>query len=141
MIRVSRMTSAKLSPPSHSLLKRTSVCSGTRIWRACSTYVSAFASISSSERIGRSRRAARRIADPGRVVADDEDADVPFVLEGAHALERDAASDVDVGRGDVDAELDAERSAERELRLERTGGQNVHGVPRELGDAHVARPA
>ena len=54
MIRVSRMTSAKLSVASHSLLRRTSVRSGIRIWSACSRYVSALRSISSSERIGRS---------------------------------------------------------------------------------------
>ena len=52
------------------------------------------------------------------------------VLEGAHALERDRAADVDVGRGDVDPELDAQRPPERELRLEPALGQDVDGVPR-----------
>ena len=63
-------------------------------------------------------RAARRVADPGRVVADDQDADVPRVLERAHPLQRDRSADVDVGRGDVDAELHPQRPPERELLLE-----------------------
>ena len=57
-------------------------------------------------------RAARRVADPRRVVADDEDADVPGPLERGHALERDRVTDVDVGRGDVDPELHPQRPAE-----------------------------
>ena len=64
-----------------------------------------------------------------------------LVLEGAHPLERNAAADVDVGRRDVDPELDTERSAEGELRLERTGRQDMDGVARELGDAHEAMRA
>ena len=59
-----------------------------------------------------------------------------LVLERAHALERDAATDVDVRRGDVDPELHAERTTERELRLEGTGREDVDGVSRELRDAH-----
>ena len=51
--------------------------------------------------------APRGIADPGRVVADDEDADVPCILESPHPLKGDRPADVDVGRGDVDPELDA----------------------------------
>ena len=57
------------------------------------------------------------------------------VLEGAHPLERDRAPDVDVGRGDVDPELDPERPAERELRLEPARGKDVDRVPDEVGDA------
>ena len=37
-----------------------------------------------------------RVADPRRVVADDEHAGVTLVLEGAHALQRDSPADVDV---------------------------------------------
>ena len=58
------------------------------------------------------------------------------VLEGAHALERIAAADVDVGRGDVDPELDPQRTAELQLRLEPALGQDVDGVPRQVGDRH-----
>ena len=64
-----------------------------------------------------------------------------LVLERAHLLQRDAPTDVDVGRGDVDAELHTKRATEREFRLERAGGQHVDGVSRELGDAHRATPA
>ena len=48
-------------------------------------------------------RASRRIADPGRVVADDQDAEVPLALERGHALQRDPVPERHVGRGDVDA--------------------------------------
>ena len=81
-------------------------------------------------------RTARGIADSRRVVADDQDACVPLVLEGAHALQRDRPADVDVRRGDVDPELDAQRLAVRELPLELPGGQDVDGVTSQLGDAH-----
>ena len=37
----------------------------------------------------------------------------------------------------VDAELDAQRTPERELRLERALGEDVHRIPRELGQAHA----
>ena len=76
----------------------------------------AFASISSSS-IGRSA-AARRIADPRRVVADDQHACVPLALKGAHPLERDAVAERDVRRRDVDPELHAQRPPERELALQ-----------------------
>jgi hypothetical protein len=77
-------------------------------------------------------RAAGRVADPGRVVADDQDADVPLVLEGPHPLQRDRAADVDVGRGDVDAELHPQRPAELQLRLEPALWQHVDGVSCQL---------
>ena len=83
------------------------------------------------------RRAPRRVADPGRVVADDQDADVAVVLEGAHALKRDGAPDVDVRRRHVDSELDAQRPAELQLVLERAAGQHVDRVPRQIRDRHL----
>ncbi len=79
-------------------------------------------------------RAARRVADARRVVADDEDGRVALVLEGAHSLKRDAATDVDVGRRDVDPELDAQRTPERELLLELSLREDVDGVPGQLCD-------
>ena len=77
----------------------------------------------------------------GRVVADDEHARVALVLERTHALQRDPTTDVDVRRRDVDTELDAKGAPEGELLLECSGRQDVHGVPRELGQAHRATPA
>ena len=59
---------------------------------------------------------------------------MPLVLEGAHALERDRAADVDVRRGDVDAELHAQRPAERQLLLELARRQHVDGVAGQLGE-------
>ena len=59
-----------------------------------------------------------------------------LVLEGAHPLQREPAPDVDVGRGDVDPELDAERPSERQLLLELACRQHVDGVARELDDSH-----
>ena len=62
---------------------------------------------------------------------------MPGVLERAHALEGDPPADVDVGRGDVDAELDPERPAERELLLETAFGEEVDAVPRQPRDEVV----
>jgi hypothetical protein len=82
-------------------------------------------------------RSARRIADPRRVVADDQDTGVTLVLEGAHPLERDRAADVDVGRSDVDAELHPQRPAQRQLLLELPFREHVDGVPGQLGQPHT----
>ena len=57
---------------------------------------------------------------------------MPRVLECAHALERDRAADVDVGRRDVDPELHPQRPAELELLLEAARGQNVDRVAGEI---------
>jgi hypothetical protein len=59
-----------------------------------------------------------------------------LVLERTHPLQRDPAPHVDVRRGDVDTELDAERSTERELLLENPFGEHVDGVAGELLNAH-----
>ena len=58
---------------------------------------------------------------------------MPLVLEGAHPLQRDRAADVDVGRRHVDPELDAQRPAELQLRLEPALRQHVDGVAGEVG--------
>jgi hypothetical protein len=58
---------------------------------------------------------------------------VPCVLEGAHALEGDRPPDVDVGRGDVDAELHPQRPAERQLALEAALRQHMNRVPGQVG--------
>ncbi len=75
------------------------------------------------------RRAARRVADPGGEVPDDEHRDVAEVLELAQLAQHDREPEVDVRRGRVDAQLHPERPA-------RTGAW-----PRSsgLGDA-VHRP-
>ena len=83
-------------------------------------------------------RAARRIADACRVVADDEHADVSLALEGGHSLQRNAVAEGDVGCRHIDAELHAQRAAECELRLETAFRQHVHGVLRELRKTHRA---
>ena len=59
-----------------------------------------------------------------------------LVLERAHALERDPVPDVDVRRGDVDPELDPQRTVERELALEPAFREDVDGVAGEIGDRH-----
>jgi len=50
---------------------------------------------------------------------------VALVLEPAHELERDRAADVDVGRGDVDPELHAQRPAELQLSFQAALRQDV----------------
>ena len=75
---------------SHSLLKRTSVRSGSMIVDAARSSAARCASISSGSMHRPLGLAPRRVADPRRVVADDQNADVPLVLEGAHAVQRDA---------------------------------------------------
>ena len=75
------------------------------------------------------RGAARRVADAGGEVADDQDDGVAGVLELAQLLQHDRVAEVDVGRGGVDAR--ASRAAGRPLRelpLERALGQRVDGV-------------
>ena len=68
--------------------------------------------------------AARRVADAGGPVADDEHRQVAGVLELAQLAEHDGVPQVDVGRRRVDAELDPQRAAQRELgRRARPGGQ------------------
>ncbi len=80
-----------------------------------------------------------RVADACRVVADDENTDVPRVLERAHPLQGNAAAEMDVGRRHVDAELDAQRPPERELAFELAFRQHVNCVPRQLCDVGHGR--
>ena len=69
------------------------------------------------------RGAAARIADAGRVVADDQHDLVAEVLELPELLEHDRVAEMDVRRGRVDPELDPERALLRELALERPSGR------------------
>jgi hypothetical protein len=78
-------------------------------------------------------RAPGRISDSRRVVADDEDALMAGALERGHPLERNRMPYVDIGRRDVDAELDAERPPARKLPLELPLGEHVHRVACEAG--------
>ena len=55
--------------------------------------------------------AARRVADERREVADDEHDRVAEVLELPQLAQRHRVAEVQVGRGRVDAELDAQRCA------------------------------
>ena len=65
--------------------------------------------------LARQRRArgvaARRVADHRGEVADQEDHRVPQVLQLAHLVQHHGVADVDVGRGRVQAQLDAQRHA------------------------------
>ena len=84
------------------------------------------------------RGAPRRVADAGRPVADDEHRQVAGVLELAQLAEHDRVAQVDVGRGRVDPELDAQRAAERQLALELAGREHVDRAGRKaLGVAHA----
>jgi hypothetical protein len=83
------------------------------------------------------RRTATRIADPGRVVADDQDRDVAGGLELPQLLEHDHVAEVDVGGGRVDAELDAQRPARGEALLEHPGGQHVDRAEGQLGTRYA----
>jgi hypothetical protein len=76
-------------------------------------------------------RAPARIADPGGVVADDQHDSVAEVLKLAQLLQDDRVTNVDIGRGRVHAELDAQRPAERQLALEPPLRQAIDGVARE----------
>jgi hypothetical protein len=77
--------------------------------------------------LARERRARRvaagRIADQRREIADQEDHRVPEVLQLAHLVQHDRVADVDVGRGRVEPELDAQRLA---------GGRAARELLREL---------
>ena len=61
---------------------------------------------------------------------------MPLVLERAHALKRNRAANVDVRRGDVDAQLDPQRPPQRELPFQLSRGQHVDGVTSQLRDPH-----
>ena len=62
----------------------------------------------------------------------------PSSWKRAHPLERNRPADVDVRRGDVDAELHPQRPAQGELRLEASLRQDVDGVPDEVWQGHGA---
>ena len=73
-------------------------------------------------------RAPRGVADAGGPVADDQHRQVPGVLELAQLAQHDRVAEVDVRRRRVDAELHAQRPAERELLREGVGRQAVDGA-------------
>ena len=72
-----------------------------------------------------------RIPDAGGVVAHDEDHDVAAILELPQLLQDDRVTEVDVRSGGVQTELDAQRTAPRELALQLAGREAVDGVARE----------
>ena len=91
-VRVRRTTSANVSCESHSPFRRRVEDQERLVEVALGVLVDLL--------VGEDRPlggASRRVADPRRVVADDENAGVPLVLECAHPLQRDSATDVDVG--------------------------------------------
>ena len=121
-VRISANRSA-IDMSSHSPLNRTLERSGSSTVSACSLNVRALASISAPDQHRAGARAAAGIADPGRVVADDQHDRVAEVLELAQLLEHDREAEVDVRRGRVDPELDPQRPAERQLRSSSPSGR------------------
>ena len=87
--RTSRKSSS-LDIASHSLLRRTSVRSAIEHLERLLRKVRALASICSSGQHRALRRAPAGVADPRRVVADDQDDQVARVLEGAKLVEHHA---------------------------------------------------
>ena len=83
------------------------------------------------------RRAPARVADARGVVADDQHDAVAEVLELAQLLQHDRVAEVDVGRGRVDPELDAQLApvarGGRQLGLQAALGQALDGVARQVG--------
>ena len=105
---------------SHSELRRTSSRSSVR--RTLRRLVHVRARVRVDLLAGEHRpggRAPARVAHARGVVADDQDDGVAEVLELAQLLQHDGVAEVQVGRGRVQAELDAQRAALGEALLER----------------------
>ena len=118
---------------SHSLLNRTSVASRSSTLKAWSWKVFALASISSARQHRPAAVAAAGVADPGRVVADDQHHRVPGLLELRELAQDDHVAEVDVGSRRVDAQLHAQRPPAAELLRQRSLGQHVLGSVRQIG--------
>ena len=82
------------------------------------------------------RRPSGGVADPRRVVTDDQDARMALVLKRTHPLQRNRPADVDVRRGDVDPQLHPQGPAELQLLLQAACREHVDRVRRQLVDAH-----
>ena len=95
---------------------------------ACSKKVCAFASTSSLREPGPGDRLARRVADHRGEVADDQHRDVAEVLEQPQPAQHHGEAEVEVGGGRVDAELDPQRAAGRELLAQLVVGDDVDGA-------------
>ena len=98
----------------------------------------ALASISSRGEHRAQARAARRVADARRVVADDQHHPVAGVLELAQLAQHDRVAEVDVRRRRVDAQLDPQRPAllrapPPACAASAPCGQAVDGVARQPG--------
>ena len=72
--------------------------------------------------------AAGGIADGGGEVADEQHGLVAEQLELAELLQRDGVAEVDVRRGGIDAELDAQRAAEAEFFEQFLFGEDLGGA-------------
>ena len=72
-------------------------------------------------------RSARRVADLGGEVADDQHRDVAEVLELAQLAEHDREAEVNVGGGGIDAELHPQGRASFELAAELGLADEVDG--------------
>ena len=82
-------------------------------------------------------RAPGGVADHAREVADHEHHAVPEVLEVLHLPDQNGVAEVQVGRRRVEADLDRERAALRELGLERLRRDDVHRPAREPGEGFL----
>ncbi len=71
------------------------------------------------------RRLARRVADHGGEVAEDQHRDVAEVLEQPQPPEHDREAEVEVGGGRVDAELDPQRPLGGQLLAQLVRGDDV----------------
>ena len=85
------------------------------------------------------RVAAARVADPRRVVADDQHHRVAGVLKGAQLGQHHAVPEVDVRAGRVDAQLQPQRTARGELLGEPPFGQRVDRAAQQLLGRLAAR--
>jgi hypothetical protein len=79
------------------------------------------------------RRAAGWVANGGGEVADEKDRLVAEELKLAELLKRDRVAEVDVWRGGIDSEFDAERAAKAEFFQEFFFGKDLGGAGGELG--------
>ena len=70
---------------------------------------------------------------PGEV-ADHEDDAVAEILEVLHLADQHGVAEVQIGRRGVEADLDHQPPAERELGFQRLGGHDVDGPARQAGE-------
>ncbi len=88
--------------------------------------------------------AAARVADHGRVIADDEDGLVAEILELPELSQNDGVAEMQIRAGRIGPELDAQGPAERELLFQLGGADDLRRALGELREGlsridHVGR--